>query len=180
MGGWAPIEVADALELLSPDFKNDEARAGGRVCKDLSPSQTTAARLPPPPRRIQRPPNAANPRLSTRKTANNAQVRSHAVAVLQQKDDEELLYYLLQLVQVGGGGCVFLGGWILWGALPKGQAVDGSIGWPAPSLVSKRRLPSPQALRFEAVDLSRLARFLTGPPIPPAPPNTTGAALRGG
>ncbi|KIY96448.1 phosphatidylinositol 3-kinase [Monoraphidium neglectum] len=68
MAEWAPIEVADALELLSPDFKNDE-------------------------------------------------VRSHAVMVLQAKDDEELLYYLLQLVQ---------------------------------------------ALRFEAVDLSRLARFLIG------------------
>ena len=27
MAEWAPIEVADALELLSPDFKNDEARA---------------------------------------------------------------------------------------------------------------------------------------------------------
>lgn len=24
MAEWAPIEVADALELLSPDFKNDE------------------------------------------------------------------------------------------------------------------------------------------------------------
>lgn len=45
----------------------------------------------------------------------NCQVRSHAVAVLQQKDDDELMYYLLQLVQ---------------------------------------------ALRFEAADLSRLARFL--------------------
>eukprot|EP00877_Chromochloris_zofingiensis_P002248 jgi/Chrzof1/12023/Cz06g18140.t1 len=66
MQQWAPIEVADALELLSPDFKNDE-------------------------------------------------VRSHAVSVLQRKDDDELLYYLLQLVQ---------------------------------------------ALRFEVVDLSRLARFL--------------------
>lgn len=29
-----------------------------------------------------------------------AQVRSHAVSVLQQKDDDELMYYLLQLVQV--------------------------------------------------------------------------------
>jgi phosphatidylinositol 3-kinase len=27
MQQWAPIEVADALELLSPDFKNDEVRA---------------------------------------------------------------------------------------------------------------------------------------------------------
>lgn len=26
MGEWAAIEVADALELLSPDFKNDEVR----------------------------------------------------------------------------------------------------------------------------------------------------------
>ena len=30
MGEWAPIEVADALELLSPDFKNDEVCAWGR------------------------------------------------------------------------------------------------------------------------------------------------------
>eukprot|EP00879_Flechtneria_rotunda_P010868 GHRR01011358.1.p1 GENE.GHRR01011358.1~~GHRR01011358.1.p1 ORF type:complete len:821 (+),score=283.38 GHRR01011358.1:733-3195(+) len=66
MQQWAPIEVADALELLSPDFKND-------------------------------------------------QVRAHAVATLQTKDDDELLYYLLQLVQ---------------------------------------------ALRFEATDNSRLAKFL--------------------
>ncbi|KAF6260720.1 phosphatidylinositol 3-kinase [Scenedesmus sp. NREL 46B-D3] len=68
MQQWAPIEVADALELLSPDFKNDK-------------------------------------------------VRAHAVATLQAKDDDELLYYLLQLVQ---------------------------------------------ALRFEAHDASRLARFLVG------------------
>lgn len=27
MAEWAPIEVADALELLSPDFKNDEVTA---------------------------------------------------------------------------------------------------------------------------------------------------------
>lgn len=27
MRQWAPIAVADALELLSPDFKNDEVRA---------------------------------------------------------------------------------------------------------------------------------------------------------
>lgn len=27
MQQWAAIEVADALELLSPDFKNDEVRA---------------------------------------------------------------------------------------------------------------------------------------------------------
>lgn len=27
MQRWAAIEVADALELLSPDFKNDEVRA---------------------------------------------------------------------------------------------------------------------------------------------------------
>eukprot|EP00878_Enallax_costatus_P036478 GHUV01040968.1.p1 GENE.GHUV01040968.1~~GHUV01040968.1.p1 ORF type:complete len:502 (+),score=176.25 GHUV01040968.1:517-2022(+) len=66
MQQWAPIEVADALELLSPDFKNDE-------------------------------------------------VRAHAVATLQTNEDDELLYYLLQLVQ---------------------------------------------ALRFEASDNSRLARFL--------------------
>jgi hypothetical protein len=28
MAEWAPIEVADALELLSPDFKNDEVGGG--------------------------------------------------------------------------------------------------------------------------------------------------------
>ncbi|KAF8067321.1 Phosphatidylinositol 3-kinase [Scenedesmus sp. PABB004] len=66
MQQWARIDVADALELLSPDFRSDE-------------------------------------------------VRAHAVAALQAKEDEELLYYLLQLVQ---------------------------------------------ALRFEASDNSRLARFL--------------------
>ena len=27
MQQWAPIEIADALELLSPDFKNDEVRS---------------------------------------------------------------------------------------------------------------------------------------------------------
>jgi hypothetical protein len=27
MQQWVPIDVADALELLSPDFKNDEVRA---------------------------------------------------------------------------------------------------------------------------------------------------------
>ena len=40
----------------------------------------------------------------------NCQVRSHAVAVLQQKDDDELMYYLLQLVQVScSGWCGVLG-----------------------------------------------------------------------
>mmetsp|Transcript_623 Transcript_623/g.1491 ORF Transcript_623/g.1491 Transcript_623/m.1491 type:complete len:866 (+) Transcript_623:255-2852(+) len=66
MQRWAPIDIADALELLSPDFSNEE-------------------------------------------------VRSHAVGVLSRAEDDELQYYLLQLVQ---------------------------------------------ALRFEATDDSRLARFL--------------------
>ena len=31
MAQWAPIDVADALELLSPDFQNEEVRAGGTM-----------------------------------------------------------------------------------------------------------------------------------------------------
>ena len=30
MGQWAPIDIADALELLSPDFLAEEVRGGGR------------------------------------------------------------------------------------------------------------------------------------------------------
>jgi hypothetical protein len=50
MAEWAPIEVADALELLSPDFKNDEVCVrevfpvgGARRCRGLISTTTAAA-----------------------------------------------------------------------------------------------------------------------------------------
>ena len=93
------------------------------------------------------------------------------MAVLQQKDDEELLYYLLQLVQVGAAQSQLHAGSIAW-LLVTHQALSLAFaGSPQPDLQSTEARPShthththtlthTQALRFEAVDLSRLARFL--------------------
>jgi HEAT repeat protein len=74
MREWAPIDIADALELLSPDFVNEKVRSL-RVSPFIAGCLPTAA-------------------------PDGTQVRSHAVEVLGRADDEELRYYLLQLVQV--------------------------------------------------------------------------------
>ncbi len=110
---WAPIGVADALELLSPDFVNEEVRpAGGAAARCKARCLRTA--MPAAPRRGQWPGYThggkllavcqlefANPAVPSASPVPWPQVRGHAVEVLQNTDDDELLYYLLQLVQVG-------------------------------------------------------------------------------
>lgn len=78
MQKWVPIDIADALELLSPDFTNEEVSSLGPllVCL-LCPVEQQLC-----------------------DSASNIQVRGHAVEVLGRADDDELRYYLLQLVQV--------------------------------------------------------------------------------
>jgi phosphatidylinositol 3-kinase len=118
MQQWAPIEVADALELLSPDFKNDE-------------------------------------------------VRAHAVATLQAKDDDELLYYLLQ-VRLLLWYCIkcYTALWMpVHGESPRSWLDHHGLAdsWLLRGCCCCRLcmlLQLVQALRFEAFDDSRLARFL--------------------
>ena len=110
MQQWAPIGVADALELLSPDFVNEEVRGQGRCpllcCASLlhhlwpTHLRRCDSRIPhwlPSPSGIELCNVSHHPPC--------LQVRGHAVEVLQKTDDEELLYYLLQLVQVRICGC---------------------------------------------------------------------------
>jgi hypothetical protein len=98
--------------------------------------------------------------------------------VLQQKDDEELLYYLLQLVQVGGRRatpklldeawtqqrshhmCYGISRTPLKPHPWPQTATTTTTTHPSPSSTANALVSFPQALRFEAVDLSRLARFL--------------------
>lgn len=122
MAQWAPIEVADALELLSPDFKSEA-------------------------------------------------VRSHAVAALTAKDDDELLLYLLQLVQVRRSNARHRAA--CTAAFDTLRCMPSAPCQPAqhstaqhgaahrPCCSAQAVLPRvTQALRFEAADNSRLARFL--------------------
>eukprot|EP00967_Tisochrysis_lutea_P042847 scaffold51589_cov18-Tisochrysis_lutea.AAC.2 len=106
MAGWVPIDTADALELLSPAFKNEEhgvAWGRGPPClSDQQPDGDAHAFLLLMLLVLA----ALNLvfKVAASLSACSAlrsplQVRSHAVSVLQQKDDEELLSYLLQLVQ---------------------------------------------------------------------------------
>lgn len=111
---WAPIGVADALELLSPDFVNEEV--GGWVCggggggvsgwRPCGCEVPRCARVAPHPVKdggAQRScwPSPAGLEALCCLPLSHTQVRGHAVEVLQKTDDDELLYYLLQLVQVG-------------------------------------------------------------------------------
>lgn len=190
MQQWAPIDVADALELLSPDFVNEEVGrrgGGGRArwvlwaercvvlccclgvwtmfsCRQRRLLCSTAAGAPQLPLLIHLLPGRAPCRPAP------PQVRSHAVEVLQKTDDEELLYYLLQLVQVGGVRCLWQAG------LPSLHARKHCLGKiklrprlsAATMHPSRRHCASThphttlQALRYESCDDSRLARFLVG------------------
>lgn len=137
MKEWAAIDIADALELLSPDFKNHEVRAHAVATLQVSSSwqslpwlQHSAAcimllcqqllNLSPPCTVVL----GKHDKLLRGSWQCKANCACHfccppsppsAPVLLQRKEDDELLYYLLQLVQ---------------------------------------------ALRFEAQDNSRLARFL--------------------
>lgn len=97
MEQWAPIDPAAALELLSGQFTNEEARFGmigqapccspGRCFPSThlhahSRSLTLTTRIP-----------------CARHRASPVQVRRFAVAVMSRAGDEELSGYLLQLVQ---------------------------------------------------------------------------------
>jgi hypothetical protein len=87
MQRWAPIDIADALELLSPDFTNEEVCTAVFVAADV----------------VEHAIPDCNDSMSIWLSATGArwfQVRRHAVEVLQRAEDEELCYYLLQLVQV--------------------------------------------------------------------------------
>lgn len=75
LGHWVAIDLADALELLSPSFLNPEVPYD--VCEAVARQIRQKARTEWVP----------------------LQVRAHAVKVLKGTDDEELRYYLLQLVQ---------------------------------------------------------------------------------
>ena len=89
MQKWAPIDIADALELLSPDFINEEVR---RACRFNEAAIIYCFSW------LKRAlPCSGAFRLML---CIVLQVRGHAVEVLGRADDEELRYYLLQLVQV--------------------------------------------------------------------------------
>lgn len=114
MAGWATIDTADALELLSPAFKSEEVShcqamtTGSRRLEQEKKMLIGAAQggVPGKPARCPTPPYTFLVHQHTPcTTPAPTQVRSHAVSVLQQKDDDELLSFLLQLVQVGGAGC---------------------------------------------------------------------------
>jgi len=207
MAEWAPIEVADALELLSPDFKNDEVlrcalcaalrfvccAVRAVLCWEraavglISGQFALLARRLCPPTTHTLTSFTWQIKSTQPRTQHDCypQVRSHAVQVLQQKDDEELLYYLLQLVQVrvlcalcvwsvcalanGSGSVLSVAGCQAASSPPPTHRISTALNAP-PHRTSPNTLhtnhplatvpKTPKALRFEAVDLSRLARFL--------------------
>ena len=155
MQQWAPIGVADALELLSPDFVNEEASTlclllllllRGLLPQCLVPQcrLDTRCQVTAPgsnlsrsawhcgPARLTMPMALSAEPSAPHRTLALPQVRGHAVEVLQKTDDEELLYYLLQLVQVRpeGHGAVLPARLRCaeWGCVTAARELDGACG----------------------------------------------------